>query len=118
MSEPDHLEAEHQHERDSHISFEEGPHIYTIDGDSNYTSVTTWNHSHFPHFDPDKVITKMMNGKRWTSSKYFGLTREEIKAQWKKNGREASEAGTKMHLDIEHFYNRIPVNNTSTEYSS
>ena len=40
---------------DKNIIFDEGPHIYTIKGDSNYMSVTTWNHSHFAHFDPDKI---------------------------------------------------------------
>jgi ATP-dependent exoDNAse (exonuclease V) beta subunit len=29
----------------------------------------------------------------------------QIKAQWKENGRKASTAGTKMHYDIECFYN-------------
>ena len=33
------------HERDSHVSFDEGPHVYTVDGDDSFTSVTTWNHS-------------------------------------------------------------------------
>ena len=42
-------------------------------------------------------------------NKYFGQTPEEIKAGWKKNGEEASKAGTKMHYDIECFYNDEPV---------
>ena len=57
------LETRNPHERDNHITFDEEPHIYTIDGDSNYTSVTTWNHSHFEHFDSDKVIDNMMKSK-------------------------------------------------------
>ena len=40
----DTLSKKNFHERDAHISFDEGPHIYTIDGDSDYMSVTTWNH--------------------------------------------------------------------------
>ena len=55
---PNYLEKKYPHERDSHITFDEGPHIYTIDGDSDFTSVTTWNHSHFSKFDADKIITK------------------------------------------------------------
>lgn len=39
----DTLSKKNPHERDTHISFDEGPHIYTIDGDSDYMSVTTWN---------------------------------------------------------------------------
>jgi len=110
------LESQNPHERDNHIIFDEEPHIYTIDGDSNYMSVTTWNHSHFEVFDADKVISNMMNSLKWPQSKYFGKTKEEIKAQWEKNGLESSEAGTKLHYDIECFYNNIPVTNNSIEY--
>ena len=105
MNPPQYLAKKFPHERDSHIVFDEGPHIYTIDGDSDFMSVTTWNHSHFPHFDADKIITKMIRSRNWTRSKYYGQTREEIKALWTKNGEEASKAGTKMHYDIECFYN-------------
>jgi len=105
----DYLSNIHPHERDSHILFDEGPHIYTIDGDSDYMSVTTWNHSHFQEFDADAIIDKMMAGKRWNQSKYFGKTKEEIKQGWEDNGKEASQAGTKMHFDIECFYNKVDV---------
>jgi len=113
----DYLEKLHKHPRDDHITFDEGPHIYTIDGDSSFTSVTKWAHSNFEHFDADKIITKMMGGRYWYKSKYFGMTREEIKAQWEKNGQDASAAGTKMHYDIECYYNDMDVVNTSIEYS-
>ena len=43
------LSTKNHHLRDDHISFDEGPHIYTIDGDSDYKSVTTFVHSHFEH---------------------------------------------------------------------
>lgn len=105
MEPPTYLAKKNQHERDTHISFDEGPHIYTIDGDTGFMSVTTWNHSHFPHFDADAIIEKMMNSRNWPNSKYFGQTPQQIKALWKKNGIEASKAGTKMHYDIECFYN-------------
>ena len=109
MEPPTYLANLNPHERDSHILFDEGPHVYTIDGDSDFMSVTTWNHSHFPHFDADKIITNMMNSKKWSQSKYYGQTRQEIKAGWNKNGQEASKAGTKMHYDIECFYNEEDV---------
>ena len=69
MNNMDYLEKINHHERDSHISFEEGPHIYTIDGDSDYMSVTTWNHSHFSHFDADTAITNMMNSPKWPNNR-------------------------------------------------
>ena len=60
----DMLAKKNPHERDEHISFNEGPHIYTIDGESDFMSVTTWNHSHFAHFNADSIITNMMNSKK------------------------------------------------------
>ena len=78
MEPPTFLAEKNSHERDAHISFEEGPHIYTIDGDSDYTSVTKWNHSHFPKFDADLVIGKMMASPRWPQSPYFGMSKDEI----------------------------------------
>jgi CRISPR/Cas system-associated exonuclease Cas4 (RecB family) len=95
------------HPRDSFISFEAGPHLYTIKGleSSAFTSVTTWNHSHFGHFDADAIITQMMKGAKWTQSKYYGQTREEIKAGWEMNRDEAASAGTALHYQIECYYN-------------
>ena len=112
----DTLAKRNPHERDSHISFEEGPHIYTIDGDSNYLSVTSWNHSHFEKFDAEAIIAKMMSSPKWPRSKYFGMSKEEIQEQWKQNGQTASAAGTKLHYDIECFYNEQLPDNTSVEY--
>ena len=112
----DYLEETNPHKRDSYISFEEGPHIYTINGDSNYMSVTTWNHSHFEHFDADLIIHRMMKSKNWPKNKYFGQTAEGIKAGWETNRDEAATAGTAMHLDIERYYNNYFVDNYSKEY--
>ena len=74
-----------KHIRDANITFEAGPHIYTINDGSQqnskknkYTSVTKWNHSHFAHFDADAIITKMMSSKTWEKSQYYGKTREEM----------------------------------------
>tara|TARA_R110002073_G_scaffold2911_18_gene18859 strand:- start:1359 stop:2180 length:822 start_codon:yes stop_codon:yes gene_type:complete len=106
------------HERDSRIQFDEGPHIYTIDGSSDgYVSVTTFNHANFEHFDADAIIKGMMASKRWSQSKYYGQTVDEIKAGWDSNRDEAAEAGTKMHYDIECYYNDMEVDNDSIEYT-
>ena len=99
------LSRSNYHARDSHIHFDEGPHIYTIDGDSSFTSVTTWNHMHFEQFDADLIIKRMMASKKWPESKYFGMTPDEIKAGWDKNRDESARAGTLMHYDIECYYN-------------
>ena len=38
-------------------------------------------------------------------------------ADWDKNRDEAAQAGTKMHYDIECYYNNQDVKNDSIEYS-
>ena len=98
------LAIRNAHPRDANIRFQEDGHKYTIltDLNSQYTSVTTWNHSHFPHFDADAVIASMMKGKNWNeSNKYWGLTAEQIKKQWADNGKEVAGLGTQMHYEIE-----------------
>ena len=98
------------HPRDERIQFEEETHTYTIDGGrAGWTSCTGFLHNFFGHFDADAVIAKMMSSPRWYESKYFGMTAEAIKAQWAAKGKASSEAGTRMHLDIEHFYNALPA---------
>lgn len=117
----DYLAQLNAHPRDSRIVFDEGPHTYTIDGSSDkYTSVTTLNHGYFAQFDSDKIVDMILRNKKKMADpeyKYYGMTRESILASWAENGRLASEAGTLMHLDIERFYNRIPVTNASPEYA-
>ena len=102
------LKNKYSHPRDENILFDEPTHKYTIltDIESKYTSVTTWNHSHFPHFDADDIIAKMMKGKNWNpQNKYWGQTSEQIKDLWKKNAESVSGAGTDLHFDIECFMN-------------
>lgn len=112
------LEKQNAHNRDKDITFDEGPHIYTVKGDSSFTSVTTWVHSHFPHFDPEEAVQKILNGKKIKdpSYKYYNMNREQILEQWDKKRIASSTAGTKMHYDIECFYNKMDVKNDSIEY--
>ena len=107
------LNIRNAHPRDKNISFEEEGHKYTISDDStgndstgSYTSVTTWVHSHFPHFDADSIITRMMSGKAWKPGhKYWGLTAEGIKDLWNSKRDNACGAGTNLHYEIECFMN-------------
>jgi len=103
------LSTKNPHDRDKNLVFNEPNHKYTIltDPDSQYTSVTTWNHQHFPHFDANKIIDKMMKGKNWNpSNKYWGQTPQQIKSQWSNNATAVSGAGTDMHFNIECFMNQ------------
>lgn len=103
------LATKNKHLRDNFIEFDEPTHVYTIEGNSNYKSVTTWIHDFFPHFDADKIIKKMRAGRNWNpDNKYYGMTDIEIKDLWKQGGNEASSLGTAMHLNIEYYYNGLP----------
>jgi hypothetical protein len=111
------LAERNAHPRDSRISFVEESHTYTLDGDaSKNTSVTTFLHSLFPHFEPDVVIGKMISSRNWPKSPYFGRKPEDIKSAWAKSGSLAAEQGTKMHLNIENFYNGLPHETSSKEF--
>lgn len=95
-------------ERDAQIKFYARGHKYEISSDkgSKYTSVTTWNHSHFPKFDADKIIENIFKSKSWgPDHKYWGQTAEQIKASWKSNGEQVAGAGTNLHERIEIFMN-------------
>jgi len=119
MSEiPDHLAKLNFHERDQFIEFDPVPHVYTVRGEGGYTSVTTFNHSHFDHFDPDAQAAKIITGKSMSDPKYkyYGMSEDQIKELWRKNGESASSAGTKLHYDIECYWNGWDVENASVEY--
>lgn len=107
------LAIRNAHPRDANIRFQEEGHKYTIltDLNSQYTSVTTWNHSHFSHFDADAVIASMMKGKNWNeTNKYWGLTAAQIKKQWADNGKEVAGLGTQMHYEIEcYLVGGVPI---------
>ena len=90
------LSQKNSHERDKHIKFYDKSHSYTVKNKGGYTSVTTILKKLFEPFNSDAVIENMMNGKNWESSKYFGMTKTEIKNIWKKDGSEAAKAGTKL----------------------
>ena len=103
------LSNHNSHGRDQNLAFDEPTHKYTILTDplSNYTSVTTINHHHFPKFDADAVIKNMMKGRNWNpENKYWGLTPDQIKGQWKNNSESVSGAGTDLHFNIECFMNQ------------
>ena len=90
------------HARDALIEFDAGPHKYTCAGEGGYISVTTWLHSHFPHFDADVIIAKMNLAS--PKCKYYGQTPEQIKAGWDQNRDEAAALGTAMHEAIEAYW--------------
>ena len=101
------LKDVNHHEKDDYITFTEANHNYTIgDGKTKFISTTTFIHTLFAQFDADSVITNMMSGKKWTTSKYYGMTREEIKREWANKARQSSTEGTDLHKHVELFMNQ------------
>ena len=103
------------HPLDKNLLFDEATHRYTVKG-AEYTSVTTLIKSLFEVFDTELIIDKMMASKNWSNSRYFGMSKDEIKQQWANNGSVQSKFGTDLHRDIENYYNGIQVTNESIEY--
>lgn len=95
------LAQRNAHPRDSRITFKEEGHVYTVDGHAGqYISVTTLIHKFFPHFDGDKVISKIIANPR---SPYFGMTPEAVNKQWET----ATVLGSDLHQQIELFFDQI-----------
>lgn len=112
------LDKLNPHPRDELLSFDEPSHTYTVNGEGGYMSATTFVHSNFPAFDEDAIINKMMNSPNWPRNKYYPMTKDEIKAQWETTRNEAADSGTKMHAQIEDYYNSLPVSFDSIEMRS
>ena len=112
------LATKNVHERDKHISFDEGPHIYTVRGEKGYTSVTTWNHQHFSKFDSTKIIKNIIKSQKMKDPayKYYGMTAQDIIQSWDTNRDNAARAGTQTHFNVECYYNKMEVNDDSIEY--
>jgi len=102
------LSRKNSHSRDEFIQFFEKEHKYviTFEPEVKYTSVTTWNHKHFPEFNADEIIKTMMRSKGWKEGhKYWGLDAKQIKELWDSNKNNVASAGTNLHYEIECFMN-------------
>jgi hypothetical protein len=111
------LSVLNSHPLDVRIQFKEEGHRYTIDGQSDgWISCTTFIHGFFIPFDADAVISKMRQSRNWSSSKYLGMTAEQIKKQWSDKATLSSTAGTLLHKSIENYYNGIEQTVDSVEW--
>jgi ATP-dependent exoDNAse (exonuclease V) beta subunit len=112
------LQEKYPHPRDGDIDMDVPTHVYTIKGETDYISCTTFIKSFFGKFDADSVIDSMMSKASWSQNKLYGMTKEEIKTMWTENGAKAAEYGTKMHAVIEDHYNGIisPVDEVEYKY--
>jgi len=108
-----------RHPSDLRIRFREEGHKYWIDDDdTNLISSTGFIQQFFPKFESDKVINAIINNEKYNDPeyKYYKMSESDIKKQWEENGSNASKEGTKLHANIEYFYNNLKVENTSPEY--
>ena len=111
------LKEKNQHPRDKRIWLRDSDHTYFIaweeeaemKKDADLLSGTGFVHSKFPEFDSDMVAKRIVNGRNYEQSKYAGMSAEDIKELWKQTGLEACTKGTKMHLEIEMYYNGVEV---------
>lgn len=111
------LESINSHPRDDRIRFVDHSHTYYIDGSKDgYVSTTSLVHNMFEKFDADVVIEKMRRSKKWVDSIYYGMETSDIKNMWEENRESAAKEGTKMHENIENFYNNISYDNMSKEF--
>ena len=119
----DALAIANAHERDARITFQDDGHIYYIDGvdtkKAGGVSVTGFVKHFFAEFDAQRYIGYITRSKKWASDptyEYYRKSMGQIQEMWRVNGKEAREAGTAMHADIEAFYNGVEHANTSAEY--
>jgi hypothetical protein len=121
--EPESLCLATPHQLDADIKFTEDDHKYYVrfDDTADYvsdgiTSVSTFIHEFFPHFDPDVVIAKMRKGRNWETGRYVGMSTEAIKKMWEDNGKAASSRGTLLHFLLECHNNGYDL--THSPYAS
>lgn len=103
--------------RDSRITFHESTHSYTVDGIKNsHVSCTTLVKQYTPVFEADRIIDRMQRGKNWNETHgYYGMSKQAIKDKWEATGKESQVEGTKLHKQIERFYNGMDVKQYSDD---
>lgn len=113
------LKTINAHPRDLLITFDSEPHLYYYNKSKVFhSSVTTFVKEHFPKFDSkkndvvDNIVKKNFEN---VKSKYYKMNAQQIKDLWSKEGLEAANAGTKLHYNIEQFYNESHVNEDITK---
>ena len=119
----DTLAVANRHDRDARITFQEKGHVYFIDGvdykKAGGVSCTGFVKHFCSEFDAQRIIGYIVRGSRWSSDptyQYYRKSMGQIQEMWRANGKQACEAGTAMHADIEAFYNGVEHQNESKEY--
>lgn len=100
------------------LYFDEATHTYLLD-DRPLKSVSSIVASQFRKFNA-KFMARNIAKTRSADpdSPYFGMTEDQIEQQWTESGKESRDAGTRLHLDIENFFQKgvAPENPDSVEW--
>lgn len=111
------------HPKDKFIRFQDEGHKYWIRGrDKGVISTTTILKTYFEDFNPDPIIRRIMrpsNENYWENPdyQYYRKDASEIKAMWAQLGKDAAEAGTYNHEQIENFYNGLEYDFSKREHT-
>lgn len=115
----EHLEQKNKNKNDDSIVFDEGPHIYYIDGIKSKISCTGLCKSYFHPFEKEKVarlsFEAALNNPK---SKYVGMSIKNILDSWNENGQISRDLGTLMHSHIEYDMNRFQTEGPEVEWDS
>jgi len=99
------------------ISFNGGEHTYTYEGIKAVCSVTQFIKLFFFEFDADSIIDRMMRSKSWSNSKYYGMSKQDIKDVWEESRDIESSLGTQMHENFEKYLKSEKYEETKELYS-
>lgn len=109
------------HKLDSQIKFQEEGHIYWINEDKkDLVSSTTFVHKYFEGFNANMIVQRILSSKKINTDpdyKYYKMNKQQILDSWAKNGKEAREKGTHMHLQIELYLNKQPHDPNTHEFN-
>lgn len=106
------LQKTNYHPRDALLFFDKSRHAYSTKLSPYLRSITKVIYSQFPEFDKMKISQKMEN-----KGQYKGKTAREIREMWAVNGKEAREAGTLLHEQIEKYYNGQEVDADDPDFA-
>lgn len=101
------LSRVNHHPRDDRVEFQEEGHKYKIDGSvDGWTSATSLLSGLHTPFDKDKVIARMMKGKRFKSGEHplSGKDKDEIIEHWSNENKRGTSLHARMELSMQQEY--------------
>lgn len=102
----------------STLHFDERTHTYTLDS-KILLPVTFIVESQFKKFNPSIVASNLEKTKAADeTSKYFGMSKQQIMDSWKEAGAESRDQGLQLHREIEEYYRHLrkPINEGRPEW--